>query len=222
MRARCGSLGSFDQIRRQEAAEQHRSAVVLSRVCSMASTSSLVSPMRRLCSASMLPRCRWGSGRECRSSVKPPNAPRGPAIVGWDLQAAVSGLLPGPFAYAERWGEKSGTYLEFAVERAVNAVVVIDSDSVIVTPMMADSHRPMLAHSGPGDTVPETGDGTPAPDETVSKEPKCVRWSRIPIGLASLKSRWNCWVQHCELTRYMRRSILIVYGRSCHRSGQAQ
>ena len=81
------------------------------------------------------------------------------------VQAAVSGMLPGPFAYAERWDEKSGTYLGLAIEREVNAVVVIDSDSVIVTPAVADAHRPMPVQSGSGDTTSGTGDGTPAPNE---------------------------------------------------------
>ncbi len=81
------------------------------------------------------------------------------------VQAAVSGMLPGPFAYAERWDDKSSTYLGLAIERAVNAVVVIDSDSVIVTPTVADAHRPMPVQSGSSDTASGTGDGTPAPDE---------------------------------------------------------
>lgn len=81
------------------------------------------------------------------------------------VQAAVSGMLPGPFAYAERWDDKSGTYLGLAIERAVNAVVVIDSDSLIVTPAVADAHRPMPVQSGSGDTASGTDDGTPTPDE---------------------------------------------------------
>ena len=80
------------------------------------------------------------------------------------VQAAVSGMLPGPFAYAERWDEKSDTYLGLAIERAVNAVVVIDSDSVIVTPAVAEAHRPAPAQPGTGGTAPVTSDGTPAPD----------------------------------------------------------
>ncbi|BAV65499.1 DUF499 domain-containing protein [Sphingobium cloacae] len=80
------------------------------------------------------------------------------------VQAAVSGMLPGPFAYAERWDEKSDTYLGLAIERAVNAVVVIDSDSVIVTPAVAEAHRPVPAQPGTGGTSPVTSDGTPAPD----------------------------------------------------------
>lgn len=81
------------------------------------------------------------------------------------VQAAVSGMLPGPFAYAERWDDKSSTYLGLAIERAVNAVVVIDSDSVIVTPTVADAHRPMPVQPGSSDSASGTGDGTPAPDE---------------------------------------------------------
>jgi hypothetical protein len=80
------------------------------------------------------------------------------------VQAAVSGMLPGPFAYAERWDEKSGSYLGLAIERAVNAVVVIDSDSVIVTPAVADAHRPAPVQPGAGGTSGGAGDSTPTPD----------------------------------------------------------
>jgi hypothetical protein len=73
-------------------------------------------------------------------------------------------MLPGPFAYAERWDEKSDTYLGLAIERAVNAVVVIDSDSVIVTPAVADAHRPAPVQPGAGGTSWGAGDSTPTPD----------------------------------------------------------
>ena len=81
------------------------------------------------------------------------------------VQAAVSGMLPGPFAYAERWDDKPSTYLGLAIERAVNAVVVIDSDSVIVRPEVAEAHRPAPVQPRSGDATPGTGDGAPAPDE---------------------------------------------------------
>lgn len=81
------------------------------------------------------------------------------------VHAAVSGMLPGPFAYAERWDEKSDTYLGLAIDRAANALVVIDNDSVIVKPEVADAHRPAPAQPGPRDTPPGTGDSTPAPEE---------------------------------------------------------
>lgn len=80
------------------------------------------------------------------------------------VQAAVSGMLPGPFAYAERWDEKSDTYLGLAIERAISAVVVIDSDSVIVRPEVAEAHRPAPVQPGTGDTLSGPGDSTPVPD----------------------------------------------------------
>jgi predicted AAA+ superfamily ATPase len=90
------------------------------------------------------------------------------------VQASVSGMIPGPFAYAERWDEKSDIYLGLAIERAANAAVVIDSDSVIVKPAVAEAHRPAPVQPGsgggtevPGEKTPETGTqptgGTPQP-----------------------------------------------------------
>lgn len=84
------------------------------------------------------------------------------------VQSAVGGMLPGPFAYAERWDDKSDTYLGLAIERAGNAVVVIDTDSVVVKPDVAEAHRPAPAQpeptggpEAPGDQTPEPG-GQPA------------------------------------------------------------
>jgi len=81
------------------------------------------------------------------------------------VQAAVSGMLPGPFAYAERWDEKSDDYLRLAIERAGNAAVVIDSDSVIVKPDVAEAHRPAPpqpassgSSGGPDDQAPGAGE----------------------------------------------------------------
>jgi hypothetical protein len=90
------------------------------------------------------------------------------------MQASVSGMIPGPFAYAERWDEKSDVYLGLAIERAANAAVVIDSDSVIVKPAVAEAHRPAPVQpgsgggaQGPGEKAPDTGSqpdgGTPQP-----------------------------------------------------------
>lgn len=100
------------------------------------------------------------------------------------VYAAVSGMLPGPFAYAERWDETSGTYLGLAIERASNAVVVIDSDSLIVKPDVAEAHRPKPATPDPiGEPVSgepekpgeESLGGSPAP--TPQSERKPTRFS---------------------------------------------
>jgi hypothetical protein len=77
------------------------------------------------------------------------------------VQAAVSGMLPGPFAYAERWDEKSDTYLGLAIDRAGNAAIVIDSDSVIVRPEVADGHRPAPPQPGTGGTPAGPNDKAP-------------------------------------------------------------
>lgn len=70
------------------------------------------------------------------------------------VQASVSGMLPGPFAYAERWDEKTDVYLGLAIERAGNAVVVINNDSVLVKPDVAEAHRPEPLQPGPSGAVP--------------------------------------------------------------------
>ncbi|HEV7343319.1 MAG TPA: DUF499 domain-containing protein [Sphingopyxis sp.] len=70
------------------------------------------------------------------------------------VQSAVSGMLPGPFAYAERWDEAARRYLGLAIDHANDALVVIDSDSVIVKPAVAESHRPET--SALSDTVPNS------------------------------------------------------------------
>ena len=75
------------------------------------------------------------------------------------VQAAVGGMLPGPFAYAERWDEKTDTYLGLAIERAVNAAVLINGESVIIKPDVAEAHRPE-----PSKPEAPTAGGSPAPD----------------------------------------------------------
>lgn len=70
------------------------------------------------------------------------------------VQTAVSGMLPGPFAYAERWEESTGSYLGLLIDKAVGPHIVVDSDSVIIKPDVAEGHRPV-----PG-----------KPDETTTKD----------------------------------------------------
>lgn len=95
------------------------------------------------------------------------------------VQASVAGMIPGPFAYAERWDETSDTYLGLAIEGAVSAAIVIDSESVIVKPAVAEAHRPAPVQpgsdggaQGPGEASPDTGsmgdDGTPQSKPTES------------------------------------------------------
>jgi predicted AAA+ superfamily ATPase len=96
------------------------------------------------------------------------------------VQAAVGGMLPGPFGYAERWDEKSDSYFGLAIDRAVNAAVVIDSESVIIKPDVAEAHRPLPNEPGPGgspngpDGASENGtlpSGHATPPHPVDKKP---------------------------------------------------
>lgn len=58
------------------------------------------------------------------------------------VQAAIGGMVPGPFAYAERWDQAASAYEGLVIDNASNAIVVVDSDSVIVAPATAETNRP--------------------------------------------------------------------------------
>ncbi|TVS19384.1 MAG: ATP-binding protein, partial [Gammaproteobacteria bacterium] len=82
------------------------------------------------------------------------------------VHAAVSGMLPGPFAYAERWDGSKETYVGLAISGASSAQVVIDSESVIIKPDVAEQHRQKqtvaLPAAGPAPSVTQ-GPGAPTP-----------------------------------------------------------
>lgn len=61
---------------------------------------------------------------------------------------AISQALPGPFAYAEAFDENSGKYQGLVIESGAFTPVVIDSESLIVRPEVADTHRPSGAEDG--------------------------------------------------------------------------
>lgn len=71
------------------------------------------------------------------------------------VQAAVSGMLPGPFAYAERWDESSKSYLGLAIDKASSPLIVVDRDSVIIKPDVAEAYRPVP--SKPSDASSDNG-----------------------------------------------------------------
>lgn len=57
------------------------------------------------------------------------------------VQSAIGGMLPGPFAYAERWDDIDGVYRGLLIDNSENALVIIDTDSVIIKPDVAKKHR---------------------------------------------------------------------------------
>lgn len=90
------------------------------------------------------------------------------------LQSAVTGMLPGPFAYADRWDESKNTYVGLAISGLSQVQVVIDSDSVIIKPDVAESHRPKPKEdpAGPGGADSTESDGrAPTPGGDTGGEP---------------------------------------------------
>ncbi|WP_343081505.1 DUF499 domain-containing protein [Ostreiculturibacter nitratireducens] len=94
------------------------------------------------------------------------------AVLSKAVHASVSGMLPGPFAYAERWDEAKGSYVGLAISGASSAQVVIDNESVIIKPDVAEQYRqkqtavapaegpaPAVTH-GP-ETTEQPASGTP-------------------------------------------------------------
>lgn len=126
-----------------------------------------------------------------------------PRIKGQDVlikavQAAVSGILPGPFAYAERWDEKTGTYLGLAISHIGNAMVVIDSDSIIVKPDVAETHRPSPVPpepTGNPDEATETsgetsgGQNTGGTSESTTTEKRPTRFAGTVMVSADRPAR---------------------------------
>jgi len=77
------------------------------------------------------------------------------------VQAALSGVVPGPFAYAERWDETTSQYVGLIIDKVANPFVVIDGDSVMVRPLVAQEHWGKLANTvdvaDPGTEAPSNG-----------------------------------------------------------------
>ncbi|MCA0405125.1 MAG: DUF499 domain-containing protein [Proteobacteria bacterium] len=88
------------------------------------------------------------------------------------VQSAVSGMLPGPFAYAERWEESTDRYLGLAIDHASSAMIVIDGDSVIIRPEVAEAHRPVPSQpTEPGPGTPPIGDPAEPGEQTPGQGP---------------------------------------------------
>ncbi|MFY7925662.1 MAG: DUF499 domain-containing protein [Aquidulcibacter sp.] len=80
------------------------------------------------------------------------------------VQAAVGGMLAGPFAYAERWDDAKSTYAGLLIDRAGGAQIVIDSESVIIRPDVAEASRPKPVDTTGGRDIGPVGPPTTADD----------------------------------------------------------
>jgi uncharacterized protein len=74
-----------------------------------------------------------------------------------------SGVLPGPFSYAERWDEAAKAYRGFAIEKSLNVPVVVDSESVIIMPNVALAYISAQAPMTPVGSPLGGGDGREKP-----------------------------------------------------------
>ncbi len=80
------------------------------------------------------------------------------------VQSAVGETVPGPFAYAERFDEAQSKYHGLVIEASSMAAVIIDSESVLVDPKVAETNRPDPATPpAPGPTPSGPGPGTTPP-----------------------------------------------------------
>lgn len=77
------------------------------------------------------------------------------------VTVAVSGMLPGPFAYAEGWDAASGQYAGLAIQSPGTPQVVIDAESVLVRPDVAERHRAAAAPPEPAPGAPGGAGGLP-------------------------------------------------------------
>ncbi len=83
------------------------------------------------------------------------------------VASAITGMIPGPFAYAESWDETGQTYRGLTIDNAANVQVVIDNESVIVRPEVAEALRPVPQPVPPAPSPPP---GDPQPPAT-EKDP---------------------------------------------------
>lgn len=90
------------------------------------------------------------------------------------VRAAVGAMVPGPFAYAERWDEKSGRYIGLVLQNAANAPVVIDSDSVIVKPEVAEKQTLETAAAAAAPSEPVQTPAKAAAEQTGLKPTAAV------------------------------------------------
>lgn len=97
------------------------------------------------------------------------------AVLAKTVHAAIGGVVAGPFAYAERWDDAKKRYAGLVIASGANAQVVIDSESVIVQPSVAEVQ--LKEASAPAAVTPPTGfgdatSGSPSAVPTTSPQPE--------------------------------------------------
>ncbi|MEX0283328.1 MAG: DUF499 domain-containing protein [Paracoccaceae bacterium] len=87
------------------------------------------------------------------------------------VQAAVTGIVAGPFAYADGWDEASDSYSGLLIESTRDPHVIISGESVILKPDVAEAHRPVpkadeIGDSHAGTTDSPTDDKSSVPENS--------------------------------------------------------
>ena len=82
---------------------------------------------------------------------------------------AISQLFSGPFAYAERFNGETNKYEGLVIEQSENTPIVIDRDSVIVRPNIANENRPKSVGTGKGDSEDTSTMENQPPDGDVTE-----------------------------------------------------
>ena len=77
------------------------------------------------------------------------------------VRSAISGMLPGPFAYAERFDEQTNQYVGLAIQGSSSTAVTVDEYSLIVDPKVAEAKRVHVTDGRDGGGV---DDGNQSPD----------------------------------------------------------
>jgi uncharacterized protein len=86
------------------------------------------------------------------------------------VQAAVTGVVGGPFAYAEGWDETTEQYSGLVIEGALGANVFVDSESLIVKPDIAEAHRPKRSSETVEEEYGQNADAKPSGDDSSREE----------------------------------------------------
>ena len=81
------------------------------------------------------------------------------------VRSAISGMLPGPFGYAERFDEQSNQYVGLAIQGSSSTAVTVDEYSLIVDPKVAAAKLVQVSDGRNGGGV---DDGTQPPIDGVT------------------------------------------------------
>ena len=96
------------------------------------------------------------------------------SVLARSVASAISELHPGPFAYAEGWDDATGVYRGLVIDKAASVQVVLDSESLIVAPKVAEANRPEPPKEDPIDRPPQDKVDPVPPDQPEAKPTRFI------------------------------------------------